>query len=457
MTSLIDEVGNIDRGQRIRAAHVEALSAPQFRQSLFCPQSRQWTLQAGEIKIDRDHDSDRGEIGCRLRSRKQQCTDRGDIIEMRARKMGLDFAECRDADDVGIVDPEQRLCKGGPIDFDLLQRCAPETFDDDQIDRREAGKEFAEPWLAHAAQFMHEREAPIRRDQHLARTCLPMPPGIFSRLIDIEIMMRVLDCGDAYPLSIEMRDQSGEQRGFSCAAPSGKPDHLHRATTPEGEPRPRQALIMDRLLMTTQSAYPPTVGVLLAGGAARRLGGGDKSLRQIAGKTLLGRARDRIAPQCRAVLLSANGDPSRFANYRLEIVRDDVPGQCGPLAGILAAMDHVAQSGTAEWVLSAPADCPFLPRDLAARLHAERAGAMIAAASSAGRLHPVVALWHITLRADLRHVLAGKDRRKVAAFVARHPHAVADWPTRDGDPFFNVNTPEHLAEAERLAAKGNEA
>lgn len=197
----------------------------------------------------------------------------------------------------------------------------------------------------------------------------------------------------------------------------------------------------------THSSIP---GVILAGGAARRLGGGDKALRLVGGRLLLDRLIARIAPQVSQLALNANDDPARFAVHELPVIADSVPGRQGPLAGVLAALDWAA--GSAQWVATMPGDAPFLPRDLVSRLVAdrERTGATIALAGSAGRRHPVAALWPVALREDLRRTLAS-GTRKVAAYVQRHPCTVVEWPVDAADPFFNVNTPEHLAEADRLA------
>ena len=203
---------------------------------------------------------------------------------------------------------------------------------------------------------------------------------------------------------------------------------------------------------------PPTPGLLLAGGLAERMGGGDKPMRTIGGRSILSRVVARLAPQCDGLLLNANGDPARFAAHGLPVIADDLPGYPGPLAGILAGLDWLADNrpGT-EWTLSAAADCPFLPHDLVARLHAARSGhnARIAVAASGGRRHPVVGLWPVDLRHDLRHALTVERRHAVGGFVARHDAAVANWPTVPLDPFFNANTAEDIAEAERLAALEN--
>ena len=200
---------------------------------------------------------------------------------------------------------------------------------------------------------------------------------------------------------------------------------------------------------------PPTLGVLLAGGLARRMGGGDKPLRTIAGRTILERVTERFAPQCESLILNANGDPGRFSFTGLPVVADSVPDFAGPLAGILAALDWTAENRPEiEWVASAAADSPFLPRDLVSRLHAARdaAGTPLACAESGGRTHPVNALWAVALREDLRRALLEESMRKIDRWTARHGVALADWATEPLDPFFNANTAEDIAEAERLIA-----
>jgi molybdopterin-guanine dinucleotide biosynthesis protein A len=196
------------------------------------------------------------------------------------------------------------------------------------------------------------------------------------------------------------------------------------------------------------------VAVLLAGGQGSRMAadgqGPDKPLRLLAGRPLLAHAIDRVRPQVEALVLNANGDPARFAAFGLEIVPDDVPDQPGPLAGILAGLRWAAHNGATD-VLSIPTDTPFLPADLASRLHAARAQASVplACAGSGGWTHPVIGLWPTrladALEADLRAGL-----RKIDTWTAKHGVAVAEFPTDPFDPFFNVNRPQDLADAERF-------
>jgi molybdenum cofactor guanylyltransferase len=211
--------------------------------------------------------------------------------------------------------------------------------------------------------------------------------------------------------------------------------------------------------MSEPSPAPPTLGVLLAGGLARRMGGGDKPLRAIAGRTILERVVERVAPQCSGLILNANGDPARFAALGLTVVPDPVPDFAGPLAGILAALDWAAEHrpGIA-WVASVAADTPFLPRDLVSRLHAAReaAGTPLACAESGGRAHPVNALWPVRLREDLRGALLDEGLRKIDLWTARHGIAAAGWATDPVDPFFNANTPDDLAAAEAVIRRHGE-
>ena len=198
----------------------------------------------------------------------------------------------------------------------------------------------------------------------------------------------------------------------------------------------------------------PTLGLILAGGLARRMGGGDKPLTRVAGKTILSRVIERMTPQCQRLILNANGDPARFADTGLPVIPDDVPDFAGPLAGLLAGLDWAAvHAPEVAYVASVPGDCPFLPRDLVTRLHQARAasGQPLACARSGEWRHPVVGVWPVALRADLRHALTKEDLRKIELWTARHGVALADWPTAPVDPFFNVNTPEDARRAEEVA------
>ena len=190
------------------------------------------------------------------------------------------------------------------------------------------------------------------------------------------------------------------------------------------------------------------LGVILAGGLATRMGGGDKGALILGGRTMLDRVIDRLGPQTGGLLLNANGDPARFAEYGL-------PGHPGPLAGVLAGMEWAAEHGYSH-IVTAAADTPFFPQDLVARLSraAEKASAPIALAATQedGRLwrHPTFGLWPVSLRADLRAALED-GLRKVVLWTDKHGAATAAF---DDAAFFNVNTPEDLAEAEARARTG---
>lgn len=198
------------------------------------------------------------------------------------------------------------------------------------------------------------------------------------------------------------------------------------------------------------------VGVILAGGQSRRMGGGDKCLRPLGATTILQHVIDRARPQVARLVLNANGDPRRFAAYGLPVVADSVPDFAGPLAGILAGLDWAAsQAPDAAWVASFAGDAPFLPRDLVKRLAAAVAkdAADLACARSDGQAHPVVGLWPMRLRDDLRRALVEEGLHKVDAWTGRHRLVAVDFAVDPVDPFFNANRPEDLAEAERLLAR----
>jgi molybdopterin-guanine dinucleotide biosynthesis protein A len=207
------------------------------------------------------------------------------------------------------------------------------------------------------------------------------------------------------------------------------------------------------------NSYPPTLGLVLAGGLARRMGGGDKARIEIGGVTILDRVLACLSAQCTGIIINANGNPKRFADTGVPVIADNVPGFAGPLAGILAGLDWLAeQNNGIEWLASVPGDCPFLPDDLVEQLHQARrklgAGVPLACARSGEWRHPVVGLWPLALRADLRKALVEEDLRKIEVWTARHGVAIAEWPDRPVDPFFNVNTPEDAEKAEKIAASG---
>jgi len=202
------------------------------------------------------------------------------------------------------------------------------------------------------------------------------------------------------------------------------------------------------------------IGVLLAGGLSRRMGGGDKCLLELAGKPLLSHVMERMRPQTDTLVLNANGDPSRFAAFSLPVVADPVEGFAGPLAGVLAgftwARDHAPH---ARWIVTAASDTPFFPDDLVTRLLEATGGEYpaIALSESRGRVHPVFGLWPTALMDDLHEALLA-GTRKVLDWTGRHAEFRVGFDDVEVggvtlDPFFNANTPEDLARAESLLAE----
>jgi molybdenum cofactor guanylyltransferase len=203
----------------------------------------------------------------------------------------------------------------------------------------------------------------------------------------------------------------------------------------------------------------PVAGIILAGGLSRRMGGDDKALRQLGGKPLIRRVIDRLKPQAAPVGINANGDLRRFAAFWLPVIPDATDDFLGPLAGVLAGMRWAACGAPqARFIVTAACDTPFFPADLVQALFAATSGIYpsVAVAASGGQVHPVFGLWPIALADDL--ALALRDgTRKVQHWVDRHPHVVVEFHCADAggkriDPFFNTNTPDELAEAERMLA-----
>ena len=195
-------------------------------------------------------------------------------------------------------------------------------------------------------------------------------------------------------------------------------------------------------------------GVILAGGLARRMGGGDKSLLALGNRTILDSVVERLSGQIPLIALNANGDSARFASHSLPVIPDTFPGRCGPLAGVLAGMEWACRVG-ASHVATVAADTPYFPLDLVKRLAraSEIEGHPIAmAASSSGErgrsLHPTFGYWSVDLREDLRASLT-QGIRKVVQWTDIHGAAVAEFDSGEFDPFFNINTPEDLELARR--------
>ncbi len=196
-------------------------------------------------------------------------------------------------------------------------------------------------------------------------------------------------------------------------------------------------------------------GVILAGGQSRRMGGGDKALLPLAGKPVLQHVITRLMPQVGPLILSANGDPARFAAFSLPVVPDRDETFAGPLAGLLAAMAHAeARWPAVKTLVSVPADTPFIPADLVARLTKRRRedDLEIVMAASGGRAHPTVALWSLGLWQPLAQALESGEKR-VRNFIESRRYAAVDWPMTPADPFANINTPEDLAEAEQITSR----
>jgi molybdopterin-guanine dinucleotide biosynthesis protein A len=199
------------------------------------------------------------------------------------------------------------------------------------------------------------------------------------------------------------------------------------------------------------------IGVLLAGGLARRMGGGDKGLSMLGGRPMLARIIERARPQVSILIINANGDGGRFADYGLDVVPDVIGDFAGPLAGVLTGLEWTAEHAPeTEWVATFATDAPFVPADLVGRFLAavKRDNAEMACAASNGRAHPVFGLWPVALAGELRRAMEEEDMRKIDRWTARYNLIEVDFSALPFDPFFNINDKDNLAEAERLLADG---
>lgn len=197
------------------------------------------------------------------------------------------------------------------------------------------------------------------------------------------------------------------------------------------------------------------VGVLLAGGLSRRMGGGDKNLMRLDNRPILEHVIERVRGQVGDLILNANGDPDRFAAYDLPVVADVIEGYAGPLAGILTGMEWAAENApSCSWIASFPTDAPFLPTDLVQKLMQaiDANGADMACAVSNERTHPPIAIWPVALRDVLRKSMIDEDMRKIDKWTARYSIVHVPFENFGIDPFFNVNRPENLEEAEQFLA-----
>lgn len=198
-----------------------------------------------------------------------------------------------------------------------------------------------------------------------------------------------------------------------------------------------------------------TVGVILAGGRARRMGGVDKTFVKLGGEALIARAMARASLQVGELLINANGDPSRFAKFGVPVFSDSIDGFLGPVAGILAGLEWMREHRPdARWLASFACDCPFFPHDMVERLidKAQSENALVAVAASGERHHPVFAVWNASIPATSQGVLKDQDMRKMDNFVACFANTRVLFPSEPIDPFFNINTPDDLQRAEMLLA-----
>lgn len=190
-------------------------------------------------------------------------------------------------------------------------------------------------------------------------------------------------------------------------------------------------------------------GVILAGGLAKRMGGGDKCLLPLGGKTLLQRSIERAQPQVSELILSANGNSLRFARSRLPVIADLFEHFPGPLAGIHAALTFMSERDPDnEWLASFACDTPFFPRDMVQQLLAAAGDAQLVVARSNNRVHPIFALWHASILGRIEQLLRSGHSPRLQEWIEDFNPVYVDFSATDYDPFFNINTPQDLYSAE---------
>ena len=198
------------------------------------------------------------------------------------------------------------------------------------------------------------------------------------------------------------------------------------------------------------------LGVILAGGQARRMGHVDKAFIEVSGKPVIELVAERLRPQVTRLIINANGDPARFAALELPVAADSIKGFAGPLAGVLAAMEWAGRHAPdCRQIATIAVDTPFFPLNFVAAMvkKGNREKADIVCAASNGRNHPVAGLWPVRLARDLRAAMTGDGIRKVDLWTARHKLAVCEFATAGYDPFFNINRPDDIEQAETIMVK----
>jgi molybdenum cofactor guanylyltransferase len=194
-------------------------------------------------------------------------------------------------------------------------------------------------------------------------------------------------------------------------------------------------------------------GVIIAGGRSTRMGGGDKSLLKIGDVTILQAVHHKLEAQVKDIAINTNSDDPRFKIGSTPCFSDTLANFQGPLAGLLASMQWVRENRpSTTHIVTIASDSPFFPDNLTAELAANAPDAeTIIMAKSGGFNHPVFALWPVSLSNDLEKWLSDTGILKVMAWVRSHPHIFVDFPfERENDPFFNINTPEDLAIAQKI-------
>lgn len=182
------------------------------------------------------------------------------------------------------------------------------------------------------------------------------------------------------------------------------------------------------------------LGVILAGGQSRRMGNIDKHSVSFGGKTLIKHISERFLPQVNNLIINAN-NKDQFEGYK---VVPDWESSLGPISGIYASLNYAREKGFQK-IVTIPCDTPFIPTDFVVRLLQLQDNPCVVA-SSGGQLHPVLALWDISIINDVKASIE-KEEYKLMNLIKKLNYVECEW-TEKRDPFFNINTPADIKIAE---------
>ncbi|MDP1700820.1 MAG: molybdenum cofactor guanylyltransferase MobA [Aestuariivirga sp.] len=191
------------------------------------------------------------------------------------------------------------------------------------------------------------------------------------------------------------------------------------------------------------------IGAIIAGGRSSRMGGREKAFLELASKPVILHVIEQFEPQVDQLVINANGEPARFSEFGLDVVPDVLTSLTTPLAGLHAALKFT-KSVEADVLVTVPSDTPFLPFNLVSKLMAKAVVRGAAIAASGDQVHYIIGAWKTELLDDLESAIARDNLFRVKDWAHRATAQKVEWPIKSHDPFFNVNAPEDLRNAEQI-------